>query len=154
MTTPVLDPTTTPASSPPSPSAPGSLRERARRFVEARLPLAPPADLVEAALPAARARALAEAVLLFHVGFVLDDLRALRVPGFAVGIALALATLAFGSTFHARRLARLNMGLPRPLAELRLTRALSFGRFLAVAALVLFLAWVAVTAGGVGAWLD
>lgn len=125
---------------------------KARSFLAARR--APPLDgrLVERALPAARARAFAEAMALFLVGFAIDDLRVLRLPGFLVGIAAAVLALGLGGVLHARGYARRLAGRDDPAIERALARAKSTHRLLAVLALAALALWLALTAGGFDLW--
>lgn len=127
---------------------PRAAADGARRFVRRRLIPSPPESLVESALPAARARAVCEAVLVVLAGFVLDDLRALRVPGFAAGAILAILILAFGSVLHARRMATRVVHLPLSQAYRRLVRARVLWRIAAGISLFVFFAWLSYSLGG------
>lgn len=127
---------------------PRAAAEGARRYVRRRLIPSPPESLVESALPAARARAVAEAVLIVLAGFVLDDLRVLRVPGFAAGAVFAVLVLAFGSVLHARRMASRLVHLPLPQAYRRLVRARVLWRLAAGLSLFAFFAWLSYSLGG------
>ena len=129
-----------------------SLFASARARLVQRWPKLPDPDRFEAALPAARARAFAEAMAAFLAGFVLDDLRALRVPGFAVGIAFAVLILALGSTIHAAALAsHYGAALPEEMRRGLVLRRAGWllAGFLVVA---LFVAWLVASAGGGDLW--
>lgn len=111
-----------------------------------------PTDLLEAALPAARARATSVAILIFVLGFVLDDLRVLRVPGFLVGIVPALVALAFGSTLLARTYARQLAAHP-PAEGVELARRWTGRNRLGIVLAGLIAAvWLVLASGG-HAWL-
>lgn len=125
---------------------------KGRAFVASRLPPAPDAWVLEKALPAARARALAEALAVFTLGFVLDDLRALRLPGFLVGVVAAVVVLAFGSVLHARGLARRYSGREEMAIERALARSKSLWRLAALLVLLALGVWLAATAGGLDLW--
>ncbi len=120
--------------------------------VRQRLPVVPARADVEASYPAARARAIAEALALFLLGFVLDDLRALRVPGFAVGAALAIIWLGIGSTVHAYRIAGSLAHLEPGQRASRLAIQTSVMRVAAFGVFLVCLSWLMVTAGGVNLW--
>lgn len=111
-----------------------------------------PPDLLEAALPAARAMAATWAILLFVGGFVLDDLRVLRVPGFMVGVGLALALLAFGSTLLSRAYARRLAAHPPSEAVERGRRWAARNRLVLVLAALGATAWLVLT-GGASSWV-
>lgn len=113
-------------------------------------PLAP--DLLEAVLPAARARAASAAILLFVLGFVLDDLHVLRVPGFLAGVLLALACLAFGSTILSRAYARRLVARPHAEAVEVARRWTSRHRLGIVGACLVAGTWLVLSAGG-SSWL-
>lgn len=107
---------------------------------------------MQRALPAARARSVAEALAAFLLGFVLDDVGALRVPGFAAGAAVAVALLAFGSVAHARGLARRLADAPEDGAARVLYRARLGWRIAVVIVVLMLVAWIVLTAGGVNLW--
>jgi hypothetical protein len=113
---------------------------------------APPEALVESALPAGRARAVSEAVLLLLAGFVLDDLRALRIPGFAVVLLLAVVALGFGPVVHARGLAARHAPAGEEIARRRIARARAVSRLGSLVAITLFVVWLVLASGGETLW--
>ncbi|HWG90502.1 MAG TPA: hypothetical protein VNZ52_06585 [Candidatus Thermoplasmatota archaeon] len=125
---------------------------KARWFLAGRRLPPPPYGLVEVAVPAARARAFTEATLVLLLGFVLDDLRALRYPGFMVGMVGAVLLLAFGSAVHARSMAAHCDGMPLAKAEARLRILAGAWRLAAIGSVLLFVLWLALTSGGIDLW--
>lgn len=111
---------------------------------------APAADeRLALALRPARPLATAGAILLLMAGFTLDDLRLTRVPAYLAGLVAALATVAVGPLWTARRLAY-DHAQERDFAAW--ARGAQRGAYLAlVAAAVAALAWLA-WFSGVPSW--
>jgi hypothetical protein len=122
---------------------------RIRRFAASRRRPLPPEALIELALPAGRARAMAEATLAFLLGFALDDLRALRFPGFLLGAAAAILLLSFRGTAYAKSLASEGESVSRDLAERRIRHAITIHRLYALASVLLFVSYLVATSQGV-----
>ena len=111
-----------------------------------------PPERLEMALQARKSRALALAVLLFVLGFSLDDLRVLRVPGYLVGLGGALLAIAVGPLLMARRLALDHLDEPVQEFQVRCARVRRLGALALVGALAGLVVWLVYFSSGVPPW--
>lgn len=109
-------------------------------------------DLLRQAVSATRALVLAEALIVLMVGFTLDDLDLLRIPGFMAGLGLAILILAVGGLVHGHRLSsRLASKPPDEVAD-RLEAYRARTRLIALVVGLIFLVWLAFFSLGVPPW--
>jgi len=111
----------------------------------------PPARL-EVGLQSQRSRAIAYALLAFIVGFSLDDLRVLRLPGYLVGVGLAVALWAFGPLHLGRRFAYDRLGLDMPAFEAAAHRSRRLGSLGLLLAILILAGWLVIFSTGVPPW--
>lgn len=112
----------------------------------------PSPALLREAVACTRGRVLAEAIIVLVLGFVLDDLRMLRVPGFAAGLLGAVAVLASAGLFHGRALAADVADLSPETAKARLHRYRGRGRAAGFLAVLAFIVWLSAVSQGVPPW--
>ncbi len=100
-----------------------------------------------------RWRATADALLIFIVGFTLDDLHVLRFPGWLAFGATALVVLAAGPLWYGRRTV---LSYPKDADDdairYRLDIQRRVGKLYLMAAAVIFVAWMVVFTAGVPPW--
>lgn len=105
-----------------------------------------------AALTAVRAKAFALAVVVFILGFSLDDLHILRVPSYLVGSLLALFLIALGPLVMGRRFAVRNRNDSPERFQVHASNAGRAGLLLRMGALFLAVAWLVAFSAGVPPW--
>lgn len=110
------------------------------------------APLLRRAALHTRGLVLAEALAAIVIGFTLDDLALLRVPGYLVGLGTALFLLVAGGLVHGYRLARRLETLDPDTVDDRLAGYQTRGRLAAIVAAVGFLAWAVFFTQGVPPW--
>lgn len=108
--------------------------------------------LLPRAVSHTRALVLAEALLAIVLGFTLDDLELLRIPGYLAGLGLALGLLTFGGLLHGYRLTRRLEGEDEGTIEAKLESYRTRGRLAAIVAGVVFLMWAVFFTKGVPPW--
>lgn len=108
---------------------------------------------LEAAVVARRPAALALALLVFLVGFSVDDLRVLRLPGYLVGAGLAFLLILLGPLAMGRSLAMAWPDEPLPEFQARAGRARRLGLLRLLGAAVAFVGWLVVFSAGVPPWV-
>jgi len=111
-----------------------------------------PPERLEVGLQSQRSRAIAYALLAFIVGFSLDDLRVLRLPGYLVGVGLAVALWAFGPLHLGRRFAYDRLGLDMPAFEAAAHRSRRLGSLGLLLAILLLAGWLVIFSTGVPPW--
>lgn len=128
-------------------------RRRAARWVtREREPLDVAPELYRRSVKASRGLALAEALLVLVLGFTLDDLGLLTFPGYAVAAVTAILVLAGGRLLHGRSLARRITAHRADDAQAALDAARLRNTLAAIAAVIVFLAWLVIFSAGVPPW--
>lgn len=129
------------------------LRERVRPWIATeREPPEVPMDLYRRCVKATRGLALAEALVLLVVGFTLDDLGLLTVPGYAAGASSAVLVLTLGRLLHGRNLARRVAAHAPEDVETALDGARLRNTLAAVGAVMAVLVWLVFSSAGVPPW--
>lgn len=103
-------------------------------------------------MAAQRPRAIAAALLLAMLGFSLDDLRVLRMPGYLAGAAAAIVVLVAGPLGAGRRFALIHASDLGPAFEARCAAARRVGSLGLLATCLLAVAWLAIFSSGVPPW--
>lgn len=115
-------------------------------------PSARDVPLLRRAVQHTRGLVLAETLVAIVIGFTIDDLALLRVPGYLVGLGTALFLLVAGGLVHGYRLAARLEALDPATVEARLGAYQTRGRLAAIVAAVAFLLWAVFFTQGVPPW--
>ena len=107
---------------------------------------------LESAVVARRPAALSLALLVFLVGFSVDDLRVLRLPGYLVGASLALLLILVGPLTMGRTFAQAWREEPSADFQARVGRVRRLGLLQLLGTAVVFVAWLIVFSAGVPPW--
>lgn len=109
-------------------------------------------DTFAAALQATRPLVIAEALIVVLIGFSIDDLAVLRLPGFLVGLAAAILVFVFAGLLHGVRWSEVIRGKSVEGRAAWLRRRQSAGRASLLLVSLLFAAWLVVFSSGVPPW--
>jgi hypothetical protein len=112
-----------------------------------------PPDRLEHALTANRGVAIALALLVFLVGFSVDDLQVFRFPGYLLGIAGAVFFLAAGPLVMSRRFVRKFAAEDHRTFPALAARRRRIGSLTLLLTSLLFIAWLVVFTTGVPPWV-